>query len=83
MKRQKYFPLKQPFNLYLDRYEDPKEVNKRYLQSRLAKTHPFEGPEPPPLYPASGYVPREMPSWQRTEVKKERINLGRISDTNE
>lgn len=24
--KEKYFPLRQPFNLYLDRYRDPKQV---------------------------------------------------------
>lgn len=83
MKKQVHFPLKQPFNLYLDRYEDPKEVNKRYLQKRLGETHPFDGPKPPLRYPMAHFIPYKNPTWLRTEIKKERVNKGRIIDTYE
>lgn len=46
---QKFFPLKQPFNLYMDKHRDQKQVNKEYLERKLAKTHPFEGPKKPLL----------------------------------
>jgi len=48
---QKFFPLKQPFNLYMDKHRDQKQVNKEYLERKLAKTHPFEGPEQPLRFP--------------------------------
>lgn len=74
------FPKRHAFNLYLDRYSDPKEVNKRYLQQKLAKTHPFDGPEPPLKFPnAHSYDPDE-PSWLRTEIMKNRLRKGRIND---
>jgi large subunit ribosomal protein L38 len=81
MKKQVYFPIRQPFNLYLDRYEDPKEVNKRYLQKRLGKTHPFEGPEQPLRFPMAHAITKRTPTWLRTEIKKERTNKGRMIDT--
>ncbi|KAG5685117.1 hypothetical protein PVAND_014314 [Polypedilum vanderplanki] len=71
LKYQKWFPKKQAFNLYLDRYADPKEVNKKYLEQRLAKTHPFEGPEPKLLYQNAQPLKKEIPSWYRTEMRKE------------
>ena len=77
---QKQFPLKQPFNLYLDRYADPKDVNKRYLEERLAKTHPFEGPEEGLKFPNAHELKKGIPSWKKTEIRKERLGRGRIND---
>lgn len=81
LKRQVHFPKKQPFNLYLDRYEDPKEVNKRYLEKRLKQTHPFDGPEPELRFPSAQSIRASVPSWLRTEIKKERLKRGRMNDT--
>jgi large subunit ribosomal protein L38 len=75
------FPHRQPFNIYLDRYADPKEVNKRFLQEKLAKTHPFEGPEPPLRFPNAHFHGNE-PSWLKTEIQKKRLGWGRINDVN-
>ncbi|XP_070491328.1 large ribosomal subunit protein mL38 [Chironomus tepperi] len=77
---QKQFPLKQPFNLYLDRYADPKDVNKRYLEERLAKTHPFDGPEKELQFPNAHELRKHIPSWKKTEIRKERLGRGRIND---
>lgn len=79
IKEQKLFPLKQPFNTYMERYEDPKEVNKKYLEERLAATHPFEGPEPSLKFPNAHYYGNE-PSWLKTDMKKKRLRYGRIND---
>lgn len=76
---QKYFPLKQAFNLYLDRHRDIKQVNREYLERKLAKTHPFNGPEPELKYP-NAHPLRNIPSWLRTEKRKERLKIGRIND---
>lgn len=71
-----------PFNLYMDRYADPKEVNKRFLEEKLAKTHPFDGPEPKPLFPNAQFYSNELPSWLKTAEKKKRLGIGRIRDFN-
>lgn len=76
---QKFFPLKQAFNLYLDRHRDIKEVNKFNLERKLAKTHPFDGPEEPLKYPNAHSI-KNVPSWLRTEIRKERLKIGRIND---
>ncbi|XP_055910180.1 39S ribosomal protein L38, mitochondrial [Eupeodes corollae] len=76
---QKWFPLKQPFNLYMDKHRDIKQVNKEYLEKKLAKTHPFEGKEAPLKFPNAHPI-RNVPSWLRTEIRKERLSLGRIND---
>ncbi|KAL9886260.1 mitochondrial ribosomal protein L38 isoform 1-T1 [Glossina fuscipes fuscipes] len=79
MADQKQFPLKRPFNTYMDRYRDIKQVNKEFLERKLAKTHPFDGPEPPLRYPNAQPL-RNIPSWLRTEIRKERLKIGRIND---
>lgn len=79
IKEQKWFPLKEPFNLYMDKYRDEKQVAKEYLERKLAKTHPFDGPEKPLKYPnAQPY--KKIPSWLKTEVKKDRLKWGRVND---
>jgi large subunit ribosomal protein L38 len=80
LNQQKHFPKKYPFNLYLDRYADPKDVNKRFLEQKLAKTHPFDGPEPPLKFPNAQPMDRMTPTWQRVEMRKERKRWGRIND---
>lgn len=74
-----WFPLRQSFNLYMDRHRDQKEVAKRYLQQQLAKTHPFEGPEPEPLYP-NAHSLKGLPTWHMDQVQKDRLGWGRIND---
>ncbi|XP_030381278.1 39S ribosomal protein L38, mitochondrial [Scaptodrosophila lebanonensis] len=76
---QKFFPLKQAFNLYMDKHRDPKQVNKEYLERKLMKTHPFEGPEKPLQFPMAHPI-RDVPSWQKTEIRKERLGTGRVQD---
>ncbi|XP_067641820.1 large ribosomal subunit protein mL38 [Eurosta solidaginis] len=76
---QKFFPLKQAFNLYLDRYRDIKQINKEFLERKLAKTHPFEGPEKPLRFPNAHPI-KNVPSWLRTEMRKSRLGRGRIND---
>lgn len=79
LKPQKHFPLKQPFNLYLDRYADPKDVNKRFVVEKLSKTHPFNGPEPKLRFP-NAHDMRHLPSWIQTEIRKKNLGLGRIKE---
>lgn len=79
LKDQKLFPHRMAFNLYLDRYSDPKEVNKRFIEQRLAKTHPFEGPEPPLRFPNAEPL-GDKPEWLKLEIKKARLGIGRIND---
>ena len=81
LKPQKHFPKKEPFNLYLDRYADPKDVNKRFLEQRIAKTHPFDGPAEPLKFPSAHALDEKIPSWLKTEIRKERLRRGRINDT--
>lgn len=76
---QEWFPLKKPFNLYMDKYRDEKQISKEYLEKKLLKTNPFDGPEAPLKYPNAHYYDNGTPSWLKFEIKKERLGLGRIS----
>lgn len=76
---QQWFPLKKPFNLYMDKYRDEKQINKEYLEKKLAKTNPLEGPEAPLRFPNAHYYEKNTPSWLQFELKKERLGLGRAA----
>lgn len=68
---QKKFPHKKPFNLYLDRYRDIKDINEEVLQEKLKTVHPFK-PSTDPKYPLYRLQleNRGLPSW----LKKKRRN---------
>jgi large subunit ribosomal protein L38 len=60
IKEQKWFPLKEPFNLYMDKFRDRKQVNKEYLMKKLAKTHPFKGPEQELQFPNAHSIDKKV-----------------------
>lgn len=78
IKPQTWFPKKQPFNLYLDKYRDPKEIMKEFLLKKLEKIDPLKEPKPPLKYPNA--VKAIVPSWLKLEIMKERLGWGRIND---
>lgn len=80
IKPQVLFPLRQPFNLYMDRYRDPKQINKEFLLKKLKADDPFKKPDPPLKYPLVHKPPKDMPSWLRTEERKKKLKWGRIND---
>ncbi|KAJ8896849.1 hypothetical protein PR048_002195 [Dryococelus australis] len=78
---QKWFPLRQPFNLYMDKYRDEKQIAKEFLLRKLKKVHPFRKPDPPLKYPnAVPFDNSKVSSWLRVEIKKARLGWGRIND---
>lgn len=77
---QEWFPLKKAFNLYMDRYRDPKQINKEFLVRKLKNVHPFKEPTPPLLYPNAQYFKGYSPEWLKTEMKKSRLKEGRINE---
>ncbi|KAK2582346.1 hypothetical protein KPH14_004682 [Odynerus spinipes] len=80
---QEWFPLRRAFNLYLDRYRDPKEIQKEFLLKKLKKVHPFKAPEPPLKYPNAHAFEISVPSWLRVEKRKERLGQGRVNNIEE
>ncbi|KAF4521794.1 hypothetical protein B566_EDAN011379 [Ephemera danica] len=77
---QEWFPIRKPFNLYLDKYRDPKAISKEFLLRKLAKEHPFKPPTPPLRFPNAVPIPKTVPSWLALEKKKARNKWGRIND---
>ncbi|KYN39760.1 39S ribosomal protein L38, mitochondrial [Trachymyrmex septentrionalis] len=83
IKKQKWFPLKEPFNIYLDKYRDPKQIKKEFLLRKLKKVHPFDGPEPPRRFPLVHSDGKYIPSWLKFEIIKKRLGYGHINDLDE
>ncbi|XP_018576747.1 39S ribosomal protein L38, mitochondrial [Anoplophora glabripennis] len=80
IRKQEWFPIRKPFNLYMDKYRDPKQINKEFLLRKLKDVHPFK-PRPAPLpYPNAQYFEGYVPSWLKLEITKSRLKWGRIND---
>lgn len=77
---QEWFPKRKAFNLYMDRYRDPKQINKEFLIRKLEKVHPFKEPEPPLQYPNALNFVGYNPSWLKLEKRKSRMKWGRINE---
>lgn len=80
VKPQVWFPLKQPFNIYMDRYKDPRDVMKQFLLRKLRTVHPFVKPKPPLKYPNACPIDGTLASWLKLEIQKERLGWGRVND---
>lgn len=83
IKKQKWFPLKEPFNIYLDKYRDPKQIRKEFLIRKLKKVHPFNGPVTPRQFPLAHQNKHYIPSWLKFEMIKKRLGYGRVNDLDE
>lgn len=77
---QEWFPRRKPFNIYMDKYRDPKKINKEYLLRKLKTEDPFAMPPPPLKFPNAQPLPKNMPSWQKLHEKKIRLGWGRVND---
>lgn len=78
MKQVKH-PFAAPFNLYLDHYRDPKEINRYTLLERLKGINPFNYEsqfDVDPLPNAYGRILSIKPSWMQSTVWKKRMRLG-------
>ncbi|XP_057651667.1 39S ribosomal protein L38, mitochondrial [Diorhabda carinulata] len=80
IKKQKWFPIREPFNLYMDKYRDPKQINKEFFMRKMKNVHPFKAPPPPLPYPNAVYFEGYIPSWLKLEIRKSRLKWGRIND---
>lgn len=77
---QEWFPRRKPFNLYMDKYRDPKKINEEYLLRKLKNEDPFKRPPPPLKFPNAQQLPKSMPSWLKLHEKKIRLGWGRVND---
>ncbi|RWS26394.1 39S ribosomal protein L38-like protein [Leptotrombidium deliense] len=79
LQKQIQYPEKVGFNIYLDHYRDPKEINKQVLLERLKSVHPFEYDKEiePRKLPANIYkYPDNRMSWQRSIFWKKANRTG-------
>lgn len=77
LKPQDYFPIKRQFNTYMDMHRDSKQVNKEVLLQRLKKINPLQR-EPATLpFPSAVPIDLNLTSWERREIKKERLGTGK------
>ncbi|MFH4975128.1 hypothetical protein AB6A40_001837 [Gnathostoma spinigerum] len=77
--KQKEFPNKpMPFDLYLDQFRDPKEVDEEILKKRLSLSTVKE-PAKQPKYPDIWYVEnkRRLPYWMHSRLIRENSGEGR------
>ncbi|KAK3085551.1 hypothetical protein FSP39_005213 [Pinctada imbricata] len=71
--KQKKWPGKQPFDLYLDRYKDVKQINEEVLREKLKTINPFQPKPPRPKYPNVALVDKSTPSWIKLKNKHRRL----------
>ena len=64
----------------MDKYRDPKQIAKELLIKRLKSVDPFKPKEPELKFPNAVMEPRDMPSWAKVELRKQRLKWGRYSD---
>uniref|UniRef100_A0A915AEE4 39S ribosomal protein L38, mitochondrial n=1 Tax=Parascaris univalens TaxID=6257 RepID=A0A915AEE4_PARUN len=76
---QKEFPNKaQPFDLYLDQFRDPLEVEAELLKRRLRMSRVDERPQQP-KYPDMNYAEnkKKLPAWQHARLISENSGQGK------
>nr|XP_037283517.1 39S ribosomal protein L38, mitochondrial-like [Rhipicephalus microplus] len=78
--KQVLYPHKEPFNIYLDKYRDPREVREEVYLKRLKSLNPLEDEPPMPNYPNIYKIPKGTPSWLVDEMRKERFRIGKYKD---
>ncbi|XP_029824231.3 39S ribosomal protein L38, mitochondrial [Ixodes scapularis] len=78
--KQVTYPHKEPFNIYLDKYRDPRDLREEVCLKRLRKLNPLEEEPPMPKYPNIYKVPQGTPSWLVDEMRKERFRIGKYRD---
>ncbi|ESO83087.1 hypothetical protein LOTGIDRAFT_134046, partial [Lottia gigantea] len=69
---QKKHPHKKPFNLYLDRYRDIRELNEEAMKYKIKQTNPFEKFKIP-KYPAV-FNNRMKPTWLQLKERHRALN---------
>ncbi|KAK3918825.1 39S ribosomal protein L38, mitochondrial [Frankliniella fusca] len=79
----KWFPdHDQSFDVYLDRYRDPRELNKEYMLTRLKTTDPFQKEKKKLQYPLVHlHLDRSIPSWLRRRKGWELMGWGQVNES--
>ncbi|XP_064640863.1 large ribosomal subunit protein mL38-like [Lineus longissimus] len=76
---QQRYPWKKPFNLYLERYRDKKEIAEEVLKERLSMISPFKELPKQPKYPDVFFMPNK-PQWWRLVEHHRRNREGKFKD---
>lgn len=74
---QKWFPIRKAFNIYLDRYKEPKQLQKELLIEKLKERHPFKPPPTPPRFPLAYHISNKYPSWLKEDIRRRRVKEGK------
>ncbi|XP_045618376.1 large ribosomal subunit protein mL38 isoform X1 [Procambarus clarkii] len=77
---QKYFPLKRPFNSYMDLHRDPKEISKEILLQRLKKLNPLEREKPVLPFPGAIKFPKGLTNWEKKDFHRKNLGIGKYRD---
>ncbi|XP_013782939.1 39S ribosomal protein L38, mitochondrial-like [Limulus polyphemus] len=80
IKPQVKYPHREAFNLYLDCYRDPKDMRKEVLLKRLKMIDPFKNELPASKYPNIYKLDKDLPTWKKKEIWKERNRFGKYRD---
>ncbi|XP_064598797.1 large ribosomal subunit protein mL38-like [Liolophura sinensis] len=78
--KQVKYPHKQPFNLYLDRYRDVKDLREEVLREKLKMISPFSPHPKRPAYPNIYRLPRTCPQWLKDKITFMRLRKKQWSD---
>jgi large subunit ribosomal protein L38 len=75
--KQKWFPGQKPFNLYLDKYKEEKQLQKELLIEKLKERHPFKPPPKRPKYPLAFRLDTNTASWINDDIRRRRMREGK------
>lgn len=68
---------KEGFNLFLDKYRDPKEIEEEVVRNKIRSFHPFKGDlDKRWKYPNVHPIDFHLPEWRRREIERERLHQG-------
>ncbi|CAG5114782.1 unnamed protein product [Candidula unifasciata] len=62
------FPHREPFNVYLDKYRDVKDIQEEVLREKL-KHVDISKPASRQQYPCIDLLPKETPSWLKSKIQ--------------
>lgn len=67
------WPIREPFNVYMDRYRDVKDIGEEVLREKLHTADPFKPRPPPRKYPNLYTLPKDTPSWLRIKINEQKL----------
>ncbi|XP_045192701.2 39S ribosomal protein L38, mitochondrial-like [Mercenaria mercenaria] len=71
--KQELWPIREPFNVYLDRYRDVKDIGEEVLREKLRTADPFKPRTLPRKFPNVYTLPKDTPSWLRMKIHEQKL----------